>query len=319
MRTQAELAQAFRALHERAGAFVIPNPWDVGSARVLAGMGFEALATTSSGFAYSIGKRDNTFSREESMAHLRALVANVDVPINADLGNAFGDDPATVAATFREVAGRGLAGASVEDDSGDRDNPIYEFELAVERVRAAAEVTRALSFPFMLTARAENFLHGRPRPRGHDPAAAGVPGGGCGCALRAGDLDERGDRGGDVVCGSAGERAHRLAGDGVLGERPRRVGREAHQHGRPTRAGGHRCADARRRGDAGKGHVHVHEGRRRLSGRDPVARGLACRRLSFRAKRRIFPGSSHRLVDHNQTPIGRPSRVDLASANRRSR
>ncbi len=161
MRTQAELAAAFRALHERAGAFVIPNPWDVGSARVLAGMGFEALATTSSGFAYSIGRRDNTFSREESMAHLRALVANVDVPINADLGNAFGDDPATVAATFREVAALGLAGASVEDDSGDPDNPIYEFELAVERVRAAAAVTSALPFPFMLTARAENFLNGR--------------------------------------------------------------------------------------------------------------------------------------------------------------
>ncbi len=161
MRSQAELADAFRALHERDGAFVIPNPWDVGSARVLAGMGFEALATTSSGFAYSIGQRDNTFSREESMAHLRALVANVDVPINADLGNAFGDDPATVAATFREVAALGLAGASVEDDSGDRDNPIYQFELAVERVRAAAEVTSALPFPFMLTARAENFLHGR--------------------------------------------------------------------------------------------------------------------------------------------------------------
>jgi 2-methylisocitrate lyase-like PEP mutase family enzyme len=161
MRSQAELAQAFRALHERPGAFVIPNPWDVGSARVLAGMGFEALATTSSGFAYSIGKRDNMFSREESMAHLRALVANVDVPINADLGNAFGDDPATVAETFREVASMGLAGASVEDDSGNRDNPIYEFELAVDRVRAAAEVTRALPFPFMLTARAENFLHGR--------------------------------------------------------------------------------------------------------------------------------------------------------------
>ena len=161
MRSQAELAEAFRALHERAGAFVIPNPWDVGSARVLAGMGFEALATTSSGSRTRSGKRDNTFSREESMAHLRALVANVDVPINADLGNAFGDDPATVAETFREVAALGLAGASVEDDSGDREHPIYEFELAVERVRAAAEVTRALPFPFMLTARAENFLHGR--------------------------------------------------------------------------------------------------------------------------------------------------------------
>jgi 2-methylisocitrate lyase-like PEP mutase family enzyme len=161
MRSQAELAEAFRALHERPGAFVIPNPWDVGSARVLAGMGFEALATTSSGFAYSLGKRDNTVSRADVMAHLRSLVVAVDVPINADLGNAFGDDPATVAGTFREVAALGVAGASVEDDSGDPANPIYEFELAVARVRAAAEVTRALPFPFMLTARAENFLHGR--------------------------------------------------------------------------------------------------------------------------------------------------------------
>jgi 2-methylisocitrate lyase-like PEP mutase family enzyme len=160
MRSQAELAEVFRALHERPGAFVIPNPWDVGSARVLAGMGFEALATTSSGFAYSIGRRDNTVSRHDVMAHLRALVAAVDVPINADLGHAFGDDPATVAGTFREVSGLGVAGASVEDDSGDPAHPIYEFDLAVERVRAAAEVTRALPFPFMLTARAENFLHG---------------------------------------------------------------------------------------------------------------------------------------------------------------
>ena len=161
MRSQADLARAFHELHSRAAPFVIPNPWDVGSARVLAGMGFEALATTSSGFAYSIGKRDNTFSREESMAHLRALVANVDVPINADLGNAFGDDPATVAETFREVAALGVVGASVEDASGDGENPIYEFELAVDRVRAAAEATSTLPFPFMLTARAENFLHGR--------------------------------------------------------------------------------------------------------------------------------------------------------------
>ena len=161
MRSQADLARAFHELHSRVGPFVIPNPWDLGSARVLAGMGFEALATTSSGFAYSIGKRDNTFSREESMAHLRALVANVDVPISADLGNGFGDDPATVAATFREVAALGLAGASVEDASGDHEHPIYEFELAVERVRAAADATSRLPFPFMLTARAENFLHGR--------------------------------------------------------------------------------------------------------------------------------------------------------------
>ncbi len=161
MRTQAELAEAFQALHVRPGAFVIPNPWDVGSARVLAGLGFEALATTSSGFAYSLGKRDNTVSREATMAHVQALVAGVDVPVSVDLARAFGDDPATVAGTFREVAALGVAGASIEDASGDRDAPIYAFDLAVERVRAAAAATGALPFPFMLTARAENFLHGR--------------------------------------------------------------------------------------------------------------------------------------------------------------
>jgi 2-methylisocitrate lyase-like PEP mutase family enzyme len=161
MRSQAELARAFHELHQRPGAFVIPNPWDPGSARVLAGMGFEALATTSSGFAFSIGKRDNTVGRESSLAHLRALVASVDLPINADLGNGFGDDPAIIVETLRGVAAIGLAGASIEDASGDPSSPIYEIGLAVERVRAAAEVTAALPFPFMLTARAENYLHGR--------------------------------------------------------------------------------------------------------------------------------------------------------------
>ena len=161
MRDQAELGRAFRALHEAPGAFVIPNPWDVGSARVLAGLGFAALATTSSGFAYSVGRRDNTVPREQSFEHLRALVEAVDVPVSADLGNAFGDEPDAVAATFEAVVRLGLAGASVEDASGDPAEPIYPFELAVERVRAAASVTKALPFPFMLTARAENFLHGR--------------------------------------------------------------------------------------------------------------------------------------------------------------
>jgi 2-methylisocitrate lyase-like PEP mutase family enzyme len=161
MRSQRELAEAFRALHESPGAFIIPNPWDVGSARVLAGMGFPALATTSSGFAYSVGKRDNTVSFDDSLAHVRALVDAVDVPVSADLAKAFGDTPEAVAATFQAAVGLGLAGASIEDASGDPGAPIYDFGLAVERVRAAAAVTHALPFPFMLTARAENFLHGR--------------------------------------------------------------------------------------------------------------------------------------------------------------
>jgi 2-methylisocitrate lyase-like PEP mutase family enzyme len=161
MRTQPELCEAFQALHERDGAFVIPNPWDAGSARVLAGMGFEALATTSSGFAYGVGKRDGHTTREEVLEHLRMLVASVDVPINADLENAFGDEPETVAETFRLVLGTGVAGASVEDASKDEQRPIYDFDLAVERVRAAVEAVRRLSSPVMVTARAENFLHGR--------------------------------------------------------------------------------------------------------------------------------------------------------------
>lgn len=158
MRTHEELGAAFRALHERPGAFVIPNPWDVGSARVLAGMGFEALATTSSGMAYSLGKRDGAATRDEVFEHLRALVANVDVPVNADLGNAFGDAPEAVAETFRLVAPLGVAGASVEDATGDRSRPIYEFGLAVERVRAAVEAIRASGLPVMVTARAEGML-----------------------------------------------------------------------------------------------------------------------------------------------------------------
>ena len=162
MRTQAELCAAFRSLHERPGAFIIPNPWDVGSARVLAGLGFEALATTSSGFAYSLGKRDGHATRDEVLEHVRALVAAVDVPINADLENAYGDAPEIVAETFRLVVGLGVAGASVEDASGNKDNPIYDIELAAERVGAAADAVRGLSSPVMVTARAENYLHGRP-------------------------------------------------------------------------------------------------------------------------------------------------------------
>ena len=159
MRTQAELGQVFRALHEREGAFIIPNPWDVGTARMLAAMGFEALATTSGGLALSLGKRDNTVSLEEVLAHCTALVAAVDVPVSADLGDCFGAEPETVAEIMWLAASTGLAGASIEDMKGDYS--IYEHGLAAERVRAAAEAAHALPFPFTLTARAENFLVGR--------------------------------------------------------------------------------------------------------------------------------------------------------------
>lgn len=161
-RTQMEKAQAFAALHRRAGAFVIPNPWDAGSARILAALSFEALATTSLGMAFSFGRRDGAVSRDDMLAHCRIIVGATDLPVSADLENCFGDDPATVAESMRLAAATGLAGGSVEDATGDAQRPIYDFNLAVERVAAAVEAVRALPFPFTLTARAENFLRGRP-------------------------------------------------------------------------------------------------------------------------------------------------------------
>lgn len=162
MRTQAEKAAAFRALHQRDRAFIIPNPWDVGTARLLAHLGFEALATTSAGFAFSLGQRDNTIGRDAMMEHARAIAGATDLPVSADLENGFGDDPETVAETIRMAGGTGLAGGSIEDSTGRPEEPVYGFELAVERVRAAVEAARSLSCPFVLTARAENYLCGRP-------------------------------------------------------------------------------------------------------------------------------------------------------------
>lgn len=158
---QAEKAQRFQELHRRPGTFVIPNPWDAGSARILAALGFEALASTSSGFAFSLGRRDGATTREELLAHLRAIAAATDLPVSADLEKCFGDDPETVAETIRLAAGTGIVGGSVEDFTGDPRRPIYDLSQAVERVAAAVEAARALPFPFTLTARAENYLHGR--------------------------------------------------------------------------------------------------------------------------------------------------------------
>ena len=161
-KTQAEKAQAFRALHQRAGAFIIPNPWDVGSARLLAHLGFEALATTSMGYAFSLGRRDNTLDREQVLAHARDISSATELPVSADLENGFGDSPAIAAETIKLAAAAGVIGGSIEDATGRADHPIYEIDHAVERVRAAVEAARSLSFPFTLTARAENYLHGRP-------------------------------------------------------------------------------------------------------------------------------------------------------------
>jgi len=161
MRTQSEKGTIFRALHERDRAFIIPNPWDIGTAKLLAHLGFEALATTSAGYAFSIGRRDNTVGRDKMIAHVREIVAATDLPVSADLENGFGDDPETVAETIKLGAAAGLVGGSIEDSTERRDDPIYELERAVERVRAAARVAHALPYQFTLTARAENYLFDR--------------------------------------------------------------------------------------------------------------------------------------------------------------
>jgi len=163
MATYAEKSAAFRALHERPGAFVIPNPWDAGTARLLASLGFEALATTSLGLANTLGRADGTgaVSRDEVLANCRAIAGATDLPVNADLENCYADEPEAAAGMIQLAAEAGVVGGSIEDATGDPLHPIYDFELAVERVRAAAAVARSLPTPFMLTARAENFLHGR--------------------------------------------------------------------------------------------------------------------------------------------------------------
>ena len=160
--TQIEKGRLFAALHERDGAFIIPNPWDVGTARLLAQLGFEALATTSAGYSFSRGQRDNSISRDEMMMHVATMAAATDLPVSADLENGFGDSPEMVAETIKLAVGAGLVGGSIEDMSRQPGRPIYEIGFATERVRAAAEVARALPFAFTLTARAENYLAGRP-------------------------------------------------------------------------------------------------------------------------------------------------------------
>lgn len=162
MSIQARSAEAFAALHEGPATFVLANAHDVGSARILAAIGFPALATSSAAFANTLGRADYRVTREEKLAHCRALVAATGLPVSADLENCFAHDPAGVAETIRLAAETGLAGGSVEDTSGDAANPIYDFNHAVERVAAAAEAARKLPHRFMVTARAENYLHGRP-------------------------------------------------------------------------------------------------------------------------------------------------------------
>ncbi len=164
MRTQAEKARLFRALHERPGVFIMPNPWDAGTAKLFAALGFEAMATTSLGYANARGRVDGTLAiaRDELIANCREIAAATDLPLNADLENGYADDPNEAAKIFRMAADAGVVGGSIEDATGHVAQPIYEFDLAVARVAAAARVAHGLPFPFTLTARAENYLHGRP-------------------------------------------------------------------------------------------------------------------------------------------------------------
>jgi 2-methylisocitrate lyase-like PEP mutase family enzyme len=160
MASQPDKAAQFRALHQGQGAFVIANAWDGGSARILAGLGFRALATSSGAQAGTLGRRDGRVTRDEALAHCRAIVAATDLPVSADLEKGFGDAPEVAAETIRLAAEVGLVGGSIEDATGDRDKPLYDAGQATERVAAAVEAARALPFAFTLTARAEGFLRG---------------------------------------------------------------------------------------------------------------------------------------------------------------
>jgi 2-methylisocitrate lyase-like PEP mutase family enzyme len=162
--SQITRAETFKKLHERTGIFVIPNPWDAGSAKMLAQLGFEALATTSAGLAFSLGRPDGEggITREEALNNAQDIINATPLPVSADLENGYGDDPEACAETVLLAAKAGLAGCTIEDTTGRSDDPIYPYDLAVERIKAAVKATRTLAFPFMLTARAENLIHGRP-------------------------------------------------------------------------------------------------------------------------------------------------------------
>ncbi len=160
--TQREKAARFRALHDGPDAFVIPNPWDVASACILHGLGFEALATSSAASACAMGRRDGELSRDEALAHVCMIVNATDLPVSADLERGFGDAPDIVAETVRLAAEAGVVGCTIEDTTGNQDRPLYDFSLAVERIAAAAQAAHASPFPFILTARAHNLMYSNP-------------------------------------------------------------------------------------------------------------------------------------------------------------
>jgi len=159
---QLDKGRRFHELHQKPGAFLIPNPWDAGSARVLAGLGFEALATSSGASAGVYGLRDGKITRDMALAHCRAIAEAVDIPVSADLENGFGDSPDEVAKTIRLAAAAGLSGCSIEDSTGNGSQPLYDIAFATERIAAAVAAAKSLPFRFTLTARAENFVRGKP-------------------------------------------------------------------------------------------------------------------------------------------------------------
>jgi 2-methylisocitrate lyase-like PEP mutase family enzyme len=162
MKSQVEKSQDFVELHKADNCFVIPNPWDRGSAKLLSHLGFRALASTGAGFAFSQGRSDLSINAKEMLGHLAELASSTELPVSADLQNGFGDSPAEVALTITEASKTGIVGGSIEDASGDSDKPIYDLKYAAERISSAADAAKSLSFKFMLTARAENYLYGRP-------------------------------------------------------------------------------------------------------------------------------------------------------------
>ncbi len=245
---QRRKAEEFLALHTADRPFVVANPWDAGTARVLTGLGFAALATTGAGFSHSLGRPDGHVTREEILDNAAAIVDATHLPVSANLESSFGETPENVAETIRLAARAGLVGGSVEDSTGRADDPLRPLEEAVERVAAAVAAARELDFPFTVTARAENFFQGRPEPARHHPPPAGVRGGGRRRPVRAGAA-RRGRRTGCVHVGRPpSQRAH--------GRRPATVRRGARKAGRAPRQ--RRLSDvprrvrrprARRRGD----------------------------------------------------------------------
>ena len=265
MPTQIDKGRLFRALHMREGLFIIPNPWDRGTARLLAHLGFEALATTSMGFAFSAGLLDNTVGRDAVMKHIAEIAPATDLPVSADLENGFGDAPETAAETIRLAAAAGAVGGSIEDASGDPQHPIYEKEHAAEKIRAAAEAARSLPFTFTLTGRAENYLHGRLDIRDTIARAAGLSGSGRGCLICTGAGSQRRHRRGDRRGGSSRECADGIERRATQRSGPRGDGSQAGQRRQRALPHGVGRVSACRARDVRPRHFYLRQGGRQRS------------------------------------------------------